>query len=379
MYIWIKTIYPLKMKLMKTISFLICMLFVLNTQGQTLPEVEKQIFTHKNLSIYLLSSSKQLDRQYMTLEDAMKNKKITLHETGSVNALTVDNKSDYYVFIMSGDIVKGGKQDRTIGEDVILSSGAKRIPLTSFCVEQGRWKKRGHENVAEFSTSSQMLSNRNLKVAARSSKNQSAVWSEVSKFQTMTAENINKDVRSGASATSLQLTLEDKDLQKMVKEYISALQPAFSSGKNIVGFAYSINGKISTVEWFGNSGLFIRLQKKLLESAANEAVSSYMNDKSPRNPPSVKEVSDFIIGAGKEKPVEKRTSKITLEKKYEAGKSIMFETFDTSKDNNHPIHVSIYASDDLKFDESAIYQNSGRRVTDQNILLNSVPRNRINR
>lgn len=333
---------------------LLSVMFTVRAQTHTSPSVNANVFSYKNLSIYLLYSTKQIERKYITLEDALKSKKAILHETGSVNELSVDNKSNNYVFILSGDIVKGGKQDRTIGEDVILSPKDGKISLSSFCVEQSRWKRRGMENVSEFSASNLMLSNKKLKIAARSSKNQSAVWNEVSKFQTQTGVNVNKDLRSNVSATSLQLTLEDKDLQKMVKEYITALEIAFKNKENIVGFAYSINGKISTVEWFGNSDLFNKLQKKLLESAANEAVFAYMKDDDSAKRVSAKEVENLIAKAKKTNAEERNISKNTSEKKYKTENSLMFETYDTGISKDIPLHVSIYFLDDSDIEESTV-------------------------
>ncbi|MDR0660584.1 MAG: hypothetical protein LBG19_07260 [Prevotellaceae bacterium] len=88
-------------------------------------------------------------------------------------------------FIMSGDIVKGGKQDRTISEDMVLKPKNKKVPLASFCVEQSRWEKRGSEDVAKFTSSSNMLSNRDLKIAARSQKISRRYGKELPSFKQM--------------------------------------------------------------------------------------------------------------------------------------------------------------------------------------------------
>ena len=164
--------------------------------------------SYKNLTVFLIQGKDRISKNYLSLEEAMENGSIVLHETGSVGELSVDNKSDKHVFIMSGDIVKGGKQDRTIAEDIILKPGSKKVPLKSFCVEHSRWSSRGQESESQFSSSKKMLSNKNLKIAAREKKEQQEVWKEVSDFQSKTSENIKADVKSTQSATSLQLTLE---------------------------------------------------------------------------------------------------------------------------------------------------------------------------
>lgn len=306
------------------------------------PQVQNQGHTHKNLTVFLLEGSDQAKCDYITLEEAMKQGKITLHETGSVNELSIDNKSNSHVYIMAGDIVRGGKQDRTLGEDVVLKPMAKKVPLRSFCVEQSRWRQRGNERVSQFSSSNNTLSDKNLKIAARAKKEQSAVWQEVSNFQQNTSKNLNKNTRSSESATSLQLTLEDKDLRLSVKEYTEVMNKAFEGKNNIVGFAFCINGKISTVEYFANSRLFEKLRAKLVESAANEAISQYEKDKDFALI-TAKEVEDFIAKAEEGKAETTITTESMTEEKRETKESIMFSTFEKELSGEHPIHVSIYS------------------------------------
>jgi len=337
---------------MRLFICLLAVTFMANTSVKAQsPKVQEKAYTHKNLTVFLLEDNNRISQRYVTLEEAMKDNKITLHETGSVNELSVDNKSDNYVFIMAGDIVKGGKQDRTIGEDVVLRPQAKKVPLKSFCVEQSRWTKRGNEKVTEFSASTQTLSDKKLKIAARSSKSQSAVWKEVNDFQENAGKNINKNVKSSASATSLQLTLEDKDLRASVKEYLNALMPVIkgTNGTNIVGLAFCINGKISTVEWFGNSSLYNKLIPKILESAANEALSNY-DPKAQYTQVGAGAISDFIRAAQHGKASSQKTGDRTLEKQYKTANSIMFESYYSTVSETTAIHVSIYSTDGVALD-----------------------------
>ncbi|MDR0870891.1 MAG: O-acetyl-ADP-ribose deacetylase, partial [Planctomycetaceae bacterium] len=138
---------------------------------------------YKNLSVYLIQGNDTVRREYVTLEEAMERQLLVIHETGNVGELSADNNSKHYIFIMSGDIVKGGRQDRTIADDTILKPRATKVPLHSFCVEQSRWHQRGHESAAQFASSKEMLSNRQLRRAARSERDQGRVWHEVAKYQ----------------------------------------------------------------------------------------------------------------------------------------------------------------------------------------------------
>ena len=82
---------------------------------------------------------------YLVLEEAIDCATALVHETGSVNELLIENAGDVDLFIQAGDIVKGGRQDRTIGVDFVVPARSGRIPLPVFCVEQARWHRRGEE------------------------------------------------------------------------------------------------------------------------------------------------------------------------------------------------------------------------------------------
>src|SRR5829696_7391326 len=84
----------------------------------------------ENLTIWLISGPDRSNgRHYLTLSEAMEQKKLIVHETGTVNQLAVENVSDDVVFIPAGSIVKGGKQDRTIGTDLICTKQDGKMPI----------------------------------------------------------------------------------------------------------------------------------------------------------------------------------------------------------------------------------------------------------
>ena len=75
-----------------------------------------------NLQLFPIYGTTSLDnKKYITLNDALSKGLVKVYETGNVQELKADNFSDDYIFIHSGDVVKGGRQDRTIRFDVILA------------------------------------------------------------------------------------------------------------------------------------------------------------------------------------------------------------------------------------------------------------------
>ena len=101
-------------------------------------------YTHDNLSIFLLhGKSGEAGAKLLTLQEAMDQQKVVVFETGQVNELSIENRSNQDVYIQSGDIVKGGRQDRVLVTDLVLPAHSGKLPIAAFCVEHGRWTKRG--------------------------------------------------------------------------------------------------------------------------------------------------------------------------------------------------------------------------------------------
>ncbi|WP_353776959.1 DUF6569 family protein [Winogradskyella sp. 3972H.M.0a.05] len=295
--------------------------------------------TEANLSIFILSGKEEIDgKPYKTLSEAMEAKEVTVKETGSVNQLSIDNDSQFYVFIHSGDIVKGGKQDRTIAFDIIIPPKTKNIPLESFCVEQGRWRQRSNENVSTFSANTKMLSSKDLKLAAKHANNQGVVWQKVSEQSTSLNKNLSDksgyavDVTDNESDSSLQLALESKELKKSRDSIFEKLKPLIKT-PDAIGFAYTINGEIYGIEVYNNKSLFTDLWDKLLESVIVEAISKEGEDLTTEA--SKKDVATYMNAVKQnDKKTDKKLNKITNLKTIKNDKgNIVFITEDLEKQN----------------------------------------------
>ena len=311
--------------------------------------------TYKNLQVFFLSAQNHIiDKEYIPLSEAMDKKYITVFETENVNQLAVENLSDQFVFICSGDIVKGGKQDRTIGKDILLSPKSGKIPLASFCVESGRWRQRGGETLEAFTSSNNALSSRDLKIAARKSKSQSEVWSNVSRQQDKVNESMVKnydyadtfDVRDENSETSLQLTLENKELQKIKRGYEDFLKSISYDPTRTVGYVYAINGEVYGIDIFFNYKLFNDLWPKLRDAVIVEAISDD-NDKEYK-PVTKSDISTLISDFTNAK-TETEKEEINSETTYITTSTdhvIQFKTYDKREDNQllHLNYITVDSS-----------------------------------
>jgi hypothetical protein len=257
-------------------------------------------FTQGNLTIFLLHGADVLPgKTILTLQEALTEKKAVVHETSQVNELSVENTSgDALLFIQSGDIVKGGKQDRAIAFDMLLPPKSGKVPIGSFCVEHGRWQQRGGEAAALFAGSTAQISGKELKgaVIGNNAMKQGEVWQEVSNTQAKLSKSAGKPIAAAASPSSLQLSLEDKQLNEKLTAYEKALVGAVDGKSDVIGMALCVNGNVTGAEVYGSAALFRKLWPKLLKSAATEAMAD-LDEKKKFEPATAKAVDAFMAEA----------------------------------------------------------------------------------
>ncbi len=232
-------------------------------------------FIHDNLAIYLVHGKDVLGKHtFLTLQEALEQKKIVVHETQKVNTLAVENISDSdVIYLMAGDIVRGGKQDRVLGDDLLVSPKTGKVPIESFCVEHGRWSRRGQETAGRFGSSTNAACSISLKQAIRQKRDQSLVWSKVSSQQAALSENVDADVKSADSPSSLELTMDNESVKKAAGEYSGKLDRIAREESDALGYVAIINGKINCSDVYGSHELFVKLWPKLLDACAIEALA----------------------------------------------------------------------------------------------------------
>jgi hypothetical protein len=286
-------------------------------------------FTHANLSVFLIhGKGRSSGKPLVTLQEALAQKKVVVHETGQVNELAVENVSaDSDVYIQSGDIVKGGQQDRMIAQDFIVPARSGKMPIASFCVERGRWSRRGSEQVHAFGASSDQVAGKALKMAARRKGDQGGVWREVAENQAKLSRNLAAPVAAAESASSLQLTLENDRVKAGVEDYVRALSGR--PGADVVGVAFAVNGTLNSAEVYASRELFARLWPKLLKAAAVEAIAE--QGSAPAALPGEADLRRWMADADGARSEEKTLSPRVKLLTREAPANVVFETQDTER------------------------------------------------
>jgi hypothetical protein len=308
-------------------------------------------FLYNNLAVYLVHGASASGPVPLTLEEALARGAVNVIETGSVNQLEIENLGKDAVFVQSGDIVKGGRQDRVLMVSLLLPPQSGRVAIASFCVEAGRWSARGGEDARRFSSASSFLPSREAKLAMRSvaparpatagadpvarqadpvarqadtGARQVEMWNNVAKVQDKLSGTLSRPVASPQSPSSLQLTLENEQLERAQKDYLAALAPAGMTDDDVVGYAFAINGKLSGADIYPSNGLFRKMWSKLLRANATEAISEKAAPSDP--PPSVEEVLSFLDAGNRGSAVERTlTPDVRLETR-DSGRVLYLET-----------------------------------------------------
>ncbi|HTK77404.1 MAG TPA: DUF6569 family protein, partial [Gemmataceae bacterium] len=262
-------------------------------------------FTSGNLTVFLIHGPDAVPGlNVLTLQEAIEQKKVVVHETSEVNNLSVENTGDVPVFLQTGDIVRGGKQDRVIAMDLMVPQGGK-VPIASFCVERGRWQQRGAESAAAFNKSENQVVGKEQKLAVNDARQQSEVWKEVANTQKKLAMNVGAPVADPASPSSLELTLDNSKVKEKLAAYAKDLSEILNSKSDVIGVAVAINGKVEGAEVYGSAALCSKLWPKLLKSAATDALAQ-LDPKKKFDPATPKAVETFLTDAikGTAKEVE---------------------------------------------------------------------------
>lgn len=304
-------------------------------------------YQHRNLAIYLFDQpASGSERPFVTLHEALLSGAARVHETGRVSELEIENLTGADLYAQAGDVVKGGWQDRALGQDFIVpysTRRSRRLRVRTFCVERGRWSQRaGEEATNTFISADHMTASRELKLSIRRDRSQASVWSSVDAAQARLSRSLGEDVRAAASPSSLPLALENAALQRRLAHCLDACANLLTNHADAVGFAFAVNGQLSSADLYASPELFRKLWPRLLESAALEAIAEADAPGLTCSTPSSKDVSAWLRRArrGRKSRFE-ITPRVTLVVR-ESERQISFETTDAEQ-GNLCVHQSVLA------------------------------------
>jgi hypothetical protein len=240
-------------------------------------------FAHDNLTVYLVHGPDRFQgKDYLTLPEAIEQKKFVIHETQNVNQLSMENLSaSEEVLILSGDILKGGQQDRIAQYDMLVPAKSGKVPLPAFCVEHTapRWMARLDASNSMFAASPAQTASNTIRLATRLNTNQAEVWGAVKNAQYQLSTNAGVDVKAKESDSSLALSLDAKPVREATEKYVTRLSAVPQDKHGVIGYVYAINGKIYGADVYGSAELFRKVWPRLLRANATEAFAELQKGK----------------------------------------------------------------------------------------------------
>lgn len=202
---------------------------------------------------------------YVPMNKALQDGRLKIKEQeggATVNTLQAVNTSKDTIYLMQGEVVVGGKQDRMLAQDVIIAPGAT-INIGAFCVEHGRWQagSTGHEFKGTIGVVGQQA-----RKAAAVEKEQTRVWEEV-------AKDIEKNKAQTSSGSYAHL-MNDKEFQAERMRYREKLMGLPTSSKGIVGVIAVSGDKVVGCDVFATQELFAQAFPQLVDAYIAEALNN---------------------------------------------------------------------------------------------------------
>ena len=201
----------------------------------------------------------------MRLKDAVDAGKVIVTERerhgedrAQVNALFIENISSDTVFILSGEIVTGGKQDRMVRTDVVLAPHSDKVDLSVYCVEAGRWE--GESNL--FMMVENSLAPNEVRQSAIKGADQKEVWDKV---------EVQLEAKEVLSESSRMLDVRSAVSEDAIRDYVEKLSGVFRNKSNIVGVVAVSGNDAIGCDLFATHELFEQHFPNLLQSYAWQA------------------------------------------------------------------------------------------------------------
>jgi len=268
---------------------------------------------------------------YKTLDEALAEGLLEVTEVtdgGSVPTLKVHNKGDLLAFLMAGEHLSGGKQNRVLNASILVQAHAE-MPIPVSCVERGRWAYRSGQLSSTGSSSHSKLrrmmhghATEGYRMHASPSSKQGEVWEEVDRKL--------GETQSGSDTHYLHKAYEDSEV---VLSGV-AEQLALPEGASGVVFAYG--GKIVGFDLFDQSATLTKLWPKLVRAYAIDARTTTAEKRVGRD-----EVQTWLQSAGQAREEVFKSpgvgNDIRMEGPTLVGAGLLVE--------EHPVHVEVFANE----------------------------------
>jgi len=231
---------------------------------------------YKALGVCPIHVSVDSKVEYLTYEEALKNKTVTIIELdqgGSVPELRLENKGGEQVLIIDGEQLVGAKQNRVMNTTILIGAHSK-IVIPVSCVEQGRWhyesSRRMSSSPSNLYAGTRAMKSRqvalNLQANRRYEADQGAIWHDIS--SRLQREEVNSPTSAMDDHFSSRMDTLDEYYQYLVLDRFEG------DRSTLAGAVFTLSGKILGMDVFDRASTFEKQWRKLLNSYAIESFTS---------------------------------------------------------------------------------------------------------
>jgi hypothetical protein len=200
---------------------------------------------------------------YITLIEALEKgvlKILEVSEGGSVPELKAVNTGNLPILLVSGEEVKGARQNRILNTSILLPAGSELVIPVS-CTERGRWsysspdfKDSGNISSKEVRHVAHISVRHNLMADLGHRSDQGMVWDKIEELH----------LKSGSDGTSRTRAMDDAFRNK-ANDLDEALRQ-FSPGPGQTGILFFHGGKVAGLDVLSLPTAYARLHDKLVKS-----------------------------------------------------------------------------------------------------------------
>lgn len=225
--------------------------------------------SRSGLTVFPLELGGGRGSDVLTLDEALRRDELAIREKGDgdVPWLLIRNDSHRPVFLLSGEIIVGGKQNRIIRHDVLLPARSGWIDVSVYCGEQYRW--RGSEPGFR---SKGTLSAPSLRGMAARAASQDRIWQEI--------DGQLNHAKVESSTRSYQQLYETEAVRRRLDACIAPFH--HFPRRSTVGCMVVSGHRILGCDLFAHSDLFTRLWPKIIRSYATHVIVPFHPVPEPR-------------------------------------------------------------------------------------------------
>ena len=217
-------------------------------------------YSYRGLTVYpLLARNRETATDILTLDEALYRGELSIREKGDgqVPFVQVRNEGHHPVLLMTGEILVGGRQNRVIRDDVLLSTRSEFIDIPVYCGEQDRWKGDG----ITFKSGSTMIAPGMREMSATAAP-QDHIWREID--GKLRQAEVKSDTRS------YQAYFDDNGVKRRLDDCVRQFRGCRT--RQTLGLVAVYGNRILGCDLFADPAICARLWDKILRSYGGDVI-----------------------------------------------------------------------------------------------------------